>query len=72
MGAFQPGTQSGQSAGVTGVMCDGAVVVTTATGRVLTHAKSTRWLRKDFDTIRDQLYQSLFPGTNDPTKFQEN
>ena len=72
MDAFQPGTQTGESASVTGAMCDGKTVVTTATGRVLTQTKTTRWLRKDFETIRDQLYQSLVPGSNDPTKFQTN
>lgn len=72
MEAFQAGTQTGESASVTGAMCDGKTVVTTATGRVLTQTKTARWLRKDFDTIRDQLYQSLVPGSNDPTKFRTN
>ena len=70
--AFQAGTQTGESASVTRAMCDGKTVVTTATGRVLTQTKTARWLRKDCDTIRDQLYQSLAPGSNDPTKFRTN
>ncbi len=72
MSAFQAGTQTGESASVTGAMCDGKTVVTTATGRVLTQTKTARWLRKDFDTVRDQLYQSLVPGSNDPNKFRTN
>lgn len=72
MDAFQAGTQTGESASVTGAMCDGKTVVTTATGRVLTQTKTERWLRKDFDTVHDQLYDSLVPGSNDPTKFQTN
>ena len=67
---FRPGTQDGQSANVTGAMCDGTMVVTMATGRVLTAVNSPRWIKKDFDTIRDQLYQSLYPGANNPSKFE--
>lgn len=67
---FRPGTQDGKSANVTGAMCDGKTVVTMATGRVLTAVDSPRWIKKDFSTIRDQLYQSLYPGANNPSKFE--
>ena len=70
--AFRPGTQDGRYARVTAAMCDGGREVTRVTGTVLTHVASARWLRKDFDVIRDQLYASLYPGANDPTKFQVN
>jgi hypothetical protein len=67
---FHPGAQNGDAANVTGAMCNGSAVVTTSTGRVLTHVQSARWLKHDFDVIRDQLYQSLFPGANDPSNLR--
>ena len=70
--AFKSGVQTGDSAVVAGALCNGNLVVTSATGRVLTKVDSVRWLRSDFDIIRDQLYLSLYPGTNDPGKFATN
>ena len=70
--AFKSGVQTGDSAVVAGALRNGNRVVTSATGRVLTIVDAVRWLRSDLDIIRDQLYLSLYPGTNDPGKFATN
>ncbi|MBE7211013.1 MAG: hypothetical protein INR65_08335 [Gluconacetobacter diazotrophicus] len=67
--AFRPGTQHGGAADVTGALCDGHREVTRATGTVVTAEQSPRWLRRGFGVIRAQLFQALFPGTNDPNKY---
>jgi hypothetical protein len=46
-------------------------VVTRATAYILTKDQSSRELAYNFRTIREQLYQSLFPGANDPGKYFE-
>ena len=62
--AFRRGAQQGESAHVTGALCDGNRLITRASGRVLTADQSDAGLRKDFQIIRDQLYQSLYFGAN--------
>ena len=62
--AFQEGAGIGESANVTGALCDGSRIVTTATGVVRTAVPNARWLMRDFAIIRDQLYQSLAPNPN--------
>ena len=71
-GSFRAGAQHGDAATVTGALCDGGREVTRATGTVVTTDQSPRWLVKGFDQIRNQLYQSLYPGTNDPFKWRQN
>lgn len=70
--SFRAGIQTGDAANVTGALCDGSREVTRAMGTVVTTDKSPRWLVKGFDQVRDQLYQSLYPGTNDPSKWRLN
>lgn len=70
--SFRAAGQSGDAATVTGALCDGAREVTRASGDVVTAGQSPRWLVKGFDQIRNQLYQSLYPGTNDPSKWRQN
>ena len=62
--AFRRGAQEGESAHVTGALCDGNKLITRASGRVLTADQTDAGLRKDFQIIRDQLYQALFFGAN--------
>jgi hypothetical protein len=71
-GSFRSGSQTGDAANVTGALCDGSREITRATGTVLTTDQSPRWLVKGFDQIRNQLYQSLYPNTNDPFKWRLN
>jgi hypothetical protein len=68
---FRRGGQDGNSAFVVGALCDGSRVVTRATAYILTKDQSSSELAYNFGTIRDQLYQSLFPGANDPGKYFE-
>lgn len=71
-GSFRAGAQHGDAATVTGALCDGGREITRATGTVVTTDQSPRWLVKGFDQIRNQLYQSLYPGTNNPFKWRQN
>ena len=68
---FRRGGQDGESAFVVGALCDGPRVVTRATAYILTKDQSPSELAYNFGTIRNQLYQSLFPGSNDPDKYFE-
>ena len=68
-GQFQRGVQPGESAYVTGALCDGTRVISTASGYVLTANMNPKDLAYNFKIIRDQLYQSLFPGANDPSRY---
>lgn len=70
--AFQAGGQSGDAARVTGALRDGGRDITRASGDVVTAGQSMRWLVKGFDLIRNQFYQSLYSGTNDSAKWQQN
>ena len=69
--AFRAGSQTGDLASVTGALCDGQREVTRASGNVRTVDQSTRWLFKNFDMIRDQLYQALYPGANNPASYEQ-
>jgi hypothetical protein len=68
---FRRGGQDGDSAFVVGALCDGSRVITRATAYILTKDQSPQALAYNFNIIRDQLYQSLFPGANDPNKYFE-
>jgi hypothetical protein len=68
---FQRGVQQGQSAYVVGALCDGTRVITTATANILASGQSPQDLAYNFNTIRDQLYRSLYPGANDPDRYYE-
>ena len=67
--AFRRGGQHGESAQVTGALCDGKRLISRASGYVLTENQSDDGLRKDFQIIRDQLYQSLFFGANSTNRY---
>jgi hypothetical protein len=66
---FRRGGQDGDSAFVVGALCDGSRVITRATAYILTKDQSPSELAYNSGIIRDQLYQSLFPGSNDPNKY---
>jgi hypothetical protein len=68
---FQPGTQTGRSATVTGALCDGTRVISTASGYILTRDQTAAGVATNLNIIRDQLYQSLFPGANDPGRYYQ-
>jgi len=68
---FRRGGQDGNSAFVVGALCDGTHVVTRATAYILTKDQSSSELAYNFRMIRDQLYQSLIPGSNDPGRYFE-
>jgi hypothetical protein len=68
---FPRGTQDGQSAYVAGALCDGARLITMASAKILTKNQDPTELVYNFNIIRDQLYQSLFPGANDPDRYYE-
>jgi hypothetical protein len=68
---FRRGAQEGDSAFVVGALCDGPREITRATAFILTKDQSPRDLANNFNTIRDQLYQSLFPGANNPGKYYQ-
>jgi len=68
---YPRGVQQGDSAYVTGALCDGQKVISTASAYILTKDQSPRDLAYNFNMIRDQLYQSLFPGANDPDRYYE-
>jgi hypothetical protein len=68
-GRFERAVQQGRSAYVQGALCDGGRVISTASGYVLTRDMTPKELSHDFATIRDQLYQSLFPGANNPDMY---
>ena len=69
---FTPGVQAGNTARVTAALCDGNNEITRASGKVVTAGQSPRWLRKGFDVVRNQLFQSLYPGTNNPDATFQN
>ena len=66
---FRRGGQDGNSAFVVGALCDGPRVVSRATAYILTKDQSPRELAHNFLTIREQLYNSLFPGANNPDRY---
>jgi hypothetical protein len=68
---FPRGTQHGQSAYVAGALCDGTRLITLASAKILTKNQNQTELIYNFNIIRDQLYQSLFPGANDPDRYYE-
>ena len=68
---FRRGGQEGESAFVVGALCGGPNVITRATAYIRTKDQDSRELAYNFNTIRDQLYQSLFPGSNDPNRYFE-
>ena len=68
---FTRGAQVGDSAYVVGALCDGPRVITRSTAYILTKDMTPQNLAHNFNTIRDQLYQSLFPGANNPAKYFE-
>jgi hypothetical protein len=68
---FPRGTQDGQSAYVVGALCDGTRLITVASAKILMTSHDPADLAYDFAIIRDQLYQSLFPGANDPDRYFE-
>jgi len=68
---FPRGTQDGQSAYVVGALCDGTRLITVASANILVKSKAPADLAYNFTIIRDQLYQSLFPGANDPDRYYE-
>lgn len=68
---FPRGAQTGQSAFVAGALCDGARLITMASAKILTKNQDPTELVYNFNIIRDQLYQSLFPGANDPDRYYE-
>ncbi len=70
--AFQPGGQTGATANVTDALCDGGREITRANGTVVTARESPRGLVQGFGVIRDQLFQSLYPGANDPSSTFQN
>ena len=67
--AFQPGTQRGRRAAVTGALCDGGALITTASGYVLSAGQSSTQMRRNLRIITDQLYLSLFQGANNPMRY---
>lgn len=69
--SFRAGSQAGDLASVTGALCDGQREVTRASGNVRSVDQSPRWLFKNFDLIRYQLYQALYPGANNPASYQQ-
>jgi len=68
---FTRGAQVGDSAYVVGALCDGPKVITRSTAYILTKDMNQQNLAYNFNTIRDQLYQSLFPGANSSGKYFE-
>jgi hypothetical protein len=68
---FPRGTQEGGSAYVVGALCDGTRLITLASAKILTKNQDPAELAYNFEIIRDQLYQSLFPGANDPDRYYE-
>jgi hypothetical protein len=68
---FPRGTQDGQSAYVVGALCDGTRLITVASAKILVESQDPTDLSYNFNIIRDQLYQSLFPGANDPDRYYE-
>jgi hypothetical protein len=68
---FPRGEQNGVSADVVGALCDGTHLITTASAKILTKNESPTELAYNFNIVRDQLYQSLFPGANDPDRYYE-
>jgi hypothetical protein len=60
---FQAYKQSGTHAKVDGALCDGKIVISTASGWVLTQSRSTTELASSFRKIRDKLYWTLYPPT---------
>ncbi len=68
---FPRGMQEGASAYVVGALCDGTRLITVASAKILTEHTDPAQLAYNFNIIRDQLYQSLFPGANDPDRYFE-
>jgi hypothetical protein len=68
---FPRGKQDGQSAYVVGALCDGTRLITVASAKILVESQDPADLAHNFTIIRDQLYQSLFPGANDPYRYYE-
>ena len=68
---FVRGPQVGESAYVVGALCDGPRVITRASAYILTKDQNASELAGNFETIRGQLYQSLYPGANDPDRYYE-
>ncbi len=66
---IQRARQSGGSATVVGALCDGTKLISTATADIRTAGNDLSGIGYNFRIIRDQLYQSLFPGANDPNRF---
>jgi hypothetical protein len=70
-GHFERGVQQGGSAFVEGALCEGTRVISTASARVLTQDMTPKELAYNFAIIRDQLYQTLFPGANNPGRYYD-
>jgi len=68
---FPRGTQEDQSAYVVGALCDGTRPITVASAKILMKSHNPADVAYNFNIIRDQLYQSLFPGANDPDRYFE-
>ena len=68
---FHRGPQHGDTAYVVGALCEGGTVVSRATARIRAHDDSSPELASNFRVIQDQLYQSLYPGANDPDRYFE-
>jgi hypothetical protein len=66
---IQRGPQQGESAYVVGALCDGPKVISTASAYILDKDQTPQGLAYNFRMIRYQLYQSLFPGANDPMRY---
>ena len=66
---FSAGEQTGRRASVTGVLCQGTVVVARADGYALSRGQSAAGLKESFGVIEDQLFDVLQPGANDPDRY---